>query len=88
MKSSATNIAVGEALGLSHATVSRIRTGDRKPSLGFMLAVEKTMRWKLGVQAVHRQNATYAENFELVIDRYFSHVDEFNPPKAVNYGVG
>lgn len=45
-----TNAALGEALGVTHATVSRIRSGDRNPSTELMVKLAKLIDWPLDAQ--------------------------------------
>ena len=49
-----TNQAVADDLSVSHATISRIRSGDRMPGLDLMLKIEKLTGWKLSAQAKAR----------------------------------
>lgn len=58
------NIKLGDMLGLSHASVSRIRSGDRLPSLTVMMEIAKLTKWSLDDQAIAREDGTYAEKFD------------------------
>lgn len=53
-----------DLLGVSAATVSRICSGDRRPSLDLMFVIEKEMRWPLTEQAEAIQAGTYADRFK------------------------
>ncbi len=58
---------VAERLGLSVATVSRLRTGDRLPSLEVMIDISEMTKWGVDAQAVSRQRGTYAQDFNEVL---------------------
>ncbi len=45
-----TNAEVGKHLGLTHAAVSRLRSGDRRPSLAVIKAIETWLGWNVGRQ--------------------------------------
>lgn len=66
-----TNAAVGELIGLSHSGVSRIRAGERLPSIDVMQAIAREFSWDLGVQAVQRAKGgkRYSAEFERHIAR-------------------
>lgn len=70
-KALVTNRRVGEDLGVSHATISRIRSGDRVPSLALMGKVEKLTRWKLDRQVRARLEGKYADQFERVLTQHY-----------------
>lgn len=65
------NIKLGELLGLSHASVSRYRSGDRLPSSETMAEISRLTGWTMDEQYKARTAGTYAEKFEQV----FSGVD-------------
>jgi transcriptional regulator with XRE-family HTH domain len=44
------NSEVGAKIGLTHTAVSRLRSGDRKPSLKVMKAIEDWLGWDTGRQ--------------------------------------
>ena len=70
-RSSITNERVGEDLDISHSMVSRIRSGDRTPSLGVMLKMHEDWGWPLEEQALARALGKYAEEFEAqLVKRY------------------
>lgn len=59
------NIALGDSLGVSHATISRIRSGDRTPSVDLMLRISKLMDWALEEQVEARVRQLKSEdNFD------------------------
>lgn len=66
-----TNAAVGELIGLTHAGVSRIRSGERLPSITVMQAIAEHFSWDLSAQAVTRAKGgkRYSEEFERAIKR-------------------
>lgn len=55
--------AVAKVLGLTVATVSRIRSGDRLPSLNVMRLISESYDWSLDDQLVSRDEGTYANEF-------------------------
>lgn len=69
-RSTATNQQVADDLGVTHSMVSRIRSGDRIPSLDVMLTIH-SWGWGLEKQALAKTLGTYAEEFEkLLAARY------------------
>lgn len=62
-----TNIEVAERIGLSHSSVSRIRSGDRLPSIDVMANIAESYGWDFTSQVHSRQAGTYADDFEAVI---------------------
>lgn len=69
-KAAVTNQRVAEDLGITHSMVSRIRSGDRIPSLAVMLTIHE-WGWGLEKQALARKLGTYASDFEaLLVTRY------------------
>lgn len=64
-----TNAEVGEKIGLTHSGVSRIRSGDRLPSLDTMAAIERAFGWSRAAQLQARDEGKYAQAFENVIRR-------------------
>lgn len=63
------NIKLGELLGLSHASVSRYRSGDRLPSSETMAEISRLTGWTMDEQYKCRTNGTYAEKFEQVFSK-------------------
>lgn len=54
---------VAEKLGLTIATVSRIRSGDRLPSLGVMRQISNLYGWTIDQQLEARDLGDYAHEF-------------------------
>lgn len=50
----ATNREVGDRIGLSHSSVSRIRAGERIPSIDVMQVIAREYGWSLDDQAAAR----------------------------------
>lgn len=57
------NETVGQLLGVSHASVSRYKSGDRLPELDVMAQVAQVFSWSLDEQYSARKNGTYADEF-------------------------
>jgi transcriptional regulator with XRE-family HTH domain len=49
-----TNEKIGELIGLSYSAVSRLRRGERLPSIEVMVAIEKHFRWSVSDQVTVR----------------------------------
>lgn len=62
-----TNTAVATRIDLDHSTVSRIRRGERRPSLASMLRIQEQYRWSLADQANSIVNNTYGTDFERIL---------------------
>jgi len=60
----ATNREIGEILGLTHAGVSRLRSGDRLPSIDTMFNIEAEYGWKIDAQMRARKKGSYSAEFE------------------------
>lgn len=64
----ATNPEVGQRIGLSYSGVSRIRSGDRYPSLAVMRKIREAYGWSLADQQAlipdRGRNMDYALEFE------------------------
>jgi transcriptional regulator with XRE-family HTH domain len=58
-----TNKSTAERIGLTHSTVSRIRNGQRFPSIAVMGKIEAETGWKVADQVAARLGGTYAETF-------------------------
>ncbi len=60
------NVELGELIGLSHSSASRVRSGQRAPGYRVMLAVEKHFDWTLQdqVKTLDRSRAKYGETLE------------------------
>lgn len=57
------------ALGCSIATVSRICSGDRNPSLELMAEIRRVLRWSIEAQADEIRCGTYAATFKDKMER-------------------
>lgn len=57
------NTVLGKELGVSHATVSRWKSGDRLPELENMAAIAEVLGWSLDAQWAARQKGNYADEF-------------------------
>ena len=66
-----TNERIGKLIGLTHSAVSRIRRGERLPSLKVMVAIGVQFRWPVMEQIEARTRpGEYAEQFNLAIERH------------------
>ncbi len=63
-----TNGQVAEALGLSESGVSRLRSGDRLPSLEVMQKIETVYGWSVQGQSNARQAGDWTGAFVKVLD--------------------
>jgi transcriptional regulator with XRE-family HTH domain len=63
-----TNQDVAEMLGISNSMASRLRSGDRRPSVALMRKIEAVYRWKMAAQAKAFGTPAYAEGLEQAID--------------------
>lgn len=68
-----TNEAIGEMIGLTHSAVSRIRRGERLPSINVMTRIETEFKWTVADQIAVRVLGArrYAGRFNEVISEYF-----------------
>lgn len=57
------NEAIGQQLGVSHATVSRYKSGDRFPELDVMAKIADLLNWTMDDQYKARQDGTFADEF-------------------------
>jgi transcriptional regulator with XRE-family HTH domain len=57
------NEAVGRLLGVSHATVSRYKSGDRLPTIDIMGKIATVLNWSMDDQYAARQRGSYASEF-------------------------
>lgn len=67
-----TNQEVANLIGLSHSSVSRIRKGERSPSLGAMVRIDASLDWPIDQQVTAKIEGVYAAYFEGQIDRITS----------------
>lgn len=65
-----TNEEIGKKLGLTHSAVSRIRRGERLPSLEVMMAIDVNFGWPMPDQVmtrVHHGAKVYSSKLEQYI---------------------
>ena len=62
-----TNSQVAEALGLSESGVSRLRSGDRLPSLDVMQKIEDVYGWTVQGQSNARKDDGWTRGFLAVL---------------------
>lgn len=62
-----TNQEVGERIGLTHSSVSRLRSGARLPSVPTMARIQEVYGWSVQEQVEARGRGTYADEFEAAI---------------------
>lgn len=60
----ATNVQIAEAIGMTDSGVSRIRSGDRLPSVAKMVEIEAAFKWSVSDQVRARSAGKYAAKFE------------------------
>lgn len=60
---------LAEALNVSLATVSRISSGDRRPSLDLMYVIEDVLVWPFEAQADEIRCGSYAQVFTEKMER-------------------
>lgn len=66
-----TNQRVAEELGVTHAHISRIRSGDRLPSISLVRTIEAKFGWSIAEQIADLDPERYADAFEKVLIRRF-----------------
>lgn len=74
-----TNEAIGQMIGLSHSAVSRLRRGQRLPSVPIMVAIELEFGWLVADQVKARTCdgvAAYASQFNEAVTAYFDDTTE------------
>lgn len=64
-----TNVEMAEALDVSEATISRIASGERRPSLDLMIEIRRVLRWSIEDQAEEIRCETYATEFKRRMER-------------------
>jgi transcriptional regulator with XRE-family HTH domain len=57
------NEALGQLLGVSHAAISRYKSGDRFPDLDVLARIAELADWSMDDQYRARQNGTYSDEF-------------------------
>lgn len=60
-----TNEKVGQEIGVSHATVSRYRSGSRHPEIATMSEIADKFKWSIDDQYAAQQSGEYAREFEI-----------------------
>lgn len=65
-----TNVHLAGLLGISHAQVSRLRSGDRPATLNTLIAVRDALGWSVEAQVAAFEQGTYAAAFEIAIKEY------------------
>jgi transcriptional regulator with XRE-family HTH domain len=60
---------MAEALGCSEATVSRLRSGERTPSVRLMSEIRRILSWSMDEQAAAIDRGDYAAVFTGKMDR-------------------
>lgn len=61
-------VEMAQALGCSQATVNRIRSGERRPSIDLMHKIQRTLAWPLEAQIDEVRCGTYAVTFTEKMD--------------------
>jgi ribosome-binding protein aMBF1 (putative translation factor) len=69
------NSQIGSDIGLDYTTVSRIRSGQRLPSIDVMVEIERVFKWPVAEQVDARTKDCYAEAFEKRLVDQFGWVD-------------
>lgn len=64
-----TNLEIAALLGVNHSTVSRIRRGQRQPSMQVMDRLRQLSGWSLDAQMNARTSNTYPARFDEVTSR-------------------
>lgn len=57
------NERIGRLFGVSHATISRYRSGDRFPELDTLGKIAEILDWSLDEQFKARQEGTWSDEF-------------------------
>lgn len=71
VRAQVTNQKVADELGITHSAVSRIRSGDRLPSLQLVRRINHVYGWSVEEQISDLDPHRYAEAFErLLVRRY------------------
>lgn len=64
-----TGAEMADLLDVSESMVSRIRSGERQPSLDLMLKIRGTLGWSIEDQADAIKGEHYAGDFKELMDR-------------------
>lgn len=73
VRSAVTNQRVADDLDITHSMVSRIRSGDRHPSLVLACRISKTFDWSLQDQVNSINAGNYAALFEQRLEQKYDH---------------
>lgn len=66
-----TNMEVGTLIDMGYTGISRLRSGDRNPSIAAMLRIERAFGWSLVDQVHARERGEFGKAFEqTLINRY------------------
>lgn len=60
---------IAKKLGVSLATVSRLRSQDRNPTLVLMAKIDRAFGWPIGRQAEAYKEGRWLEEFESVLQK-------------------
>jgi transcriptional regulator with XRE-family HTH domain len=76
-----TNRRVAQLLDLTHSGVSRIRSGDRLPSIDLMSTIAKVLDWPVNEQFAARDKGrdAYKTGFEEAVRRYAENHPDVEP---------
>jgi hypothetical protein len=66
------NVELGELIGLSHSSASRVRAGHRAPGYRVMLAIERVFGWpfKDQIAVLDRSRVKYGETLESHVEAW------------------
>lgn len=59
-----TGVEMAEALGVSESTVSRLASGDRRPSIETMVEIQRVLSWPIEHQIDSISGDTYGHEFK------------------------
>lgn len=82
IRSAATNAEVGLLIGLDHTSISRLRSGTRRPSLTVMSAMSDHFDWSLDDQALALRNGCYHVEFEKILIHKYGKSSDVVPTGA------
>lgn len=71
-KAPVTNQRVADELGVSHSAISRIRSGDRLPSLQLVRVIEAKFGWPVAKQIETLDPRYYAAEFEAILSKRYN----------------
>lgn len=66
------NVELGELIGLSHSSASRVRSGQRAPGYRVMLAIARVFKWPFEEQVavLDKSRAKYGAQLEERVERW------------------